>query len=295
MKTIAFLGLGIMGMGMAKNIIRSGYDLTVYNRTIDKTKELSKMGAKVAFTPAEAVIGADIAITMLADPTAVADVILGTNGIINSLEPGSILIDCSTVDPSTTLSTKLAVKSRGAEFLDCPVAGSKDAANKGELILMVGGDKSILNTARDVLEVISKKIIYAGPSGSGTNLKLCFNLIVSHMAVALSEALVLGAKSGLNPEIILETIMAGTVSAPFYQWKGNCIMDRDFTPHFSTKLMHKDTNLMMSAGHSMEVPLPVTAVVKELFGIAKNNGHGEEDFSSVVTVLEDMAGIKIQR
>ncbi len=122
-----------------------------------------------------------------------------------------------------------------------------------------------MDEARPVLEAVSKKIIHAGQSGSGTCLKLCFNLCVSHMAAALSETLVLGVKAGLKPEVIIDTIMAGTISAPFYTWKGGCIMDRDFTTNFSTRLMHKDLNLIMSAGYDLNVPLPVSAAVKELF------------------------------
>lgn len=295
MHRVGFIGLGIMGEGMAANLIKAGHDVTLYNRTRSKAAELAKLGAKVADTPAEAAQDNDVVITMLADPQAIQETVLGKKGVIEGLKKGAILIDCSTVDPATTKATVEAADARGARFLDSPVAGSKDAAANGELILMVGGRESDLDEVRDVLEVISKRIIYAGPSGSGTSLKLCFNLVVSHMAAALSETLVLGVSAGLKPEIIIETIMAGTVSAPFYQWKGGCIMDRDFTTNFSTRLMHKDLNLMMSAGYEQNVPLPVTAAVKELFSMAKAHGQADEDFCSIIKVLEDMTDIEVKR
>lgn len=293
--SIGFIGLGIMGRGMAVSLINAGYELTVYNRTASKMQEFLEMGAKVAATPAEAAKGNHVVITMLADPAAIEEAALGINGVVEGLDRGAVLIDCSTVDPATTASILEAVQNKHARLLDAPVAGSKDAAAKGELILMVGGDEATLNEVRDILEVVSKRIIYAGPSGSGTNLKLCFNLCVAHMAAALSESLILGVAAGLNPETMIETFMAGTIAAPFYQWKGCCIMERDFTTNFSTKLMHKDLNLMMSAGNMLNVPLPVTAAVKELFTMAKLHGQAEEDFCSIIKVLEDFTGLEVKR
>jgi 3-hydroxyisobutyrate dehydrogenase-like beta-hydroxyacid dehydrogenase len=292
---IGFVGLGIMGMEMASCLLKADYEVTVYNRTRSKAEELLSLGAKIADTPSMAAKGSEVVITMLADPGAVDEAVLGRDGVIGGLESGAILIDCSTVDPVTSSKTLAAATETGARFLDSPVAGSKDDAANGNLILMVGGDKETLDDVREVLDVISSKIIYAGPSGSGTMLKLCFNLMVSHMIAALGEALVFGVKSGLKPELILDTIMAGRIAAPVYEWKGNCIIDRDFSTKFSTKLIHKDLNLILSAAYSLDTPLPVTAAVKELYALAKARGLGEEDFCSVVKVLEESAGVKIAR
>ena len=282
-----------MGRGMAASLLKAGYELTVYNRTRSRAEEFVGLGAEIADTPGLAAKGKQVVITMLADPPAINDAVLGKDGVIDGLGSGAILIDCSTVDPATTEATLEAARKKGARFLDCPVAGSKDAAAKGELILMLGGEDETIKQVREILEVVSKCIIHAGPSGSGTMVKLCFNLAVSHMAAVLTEALVLGVKGGLKPEVIIETFMAGTIGAPFYRWKGGCIMDRDFTTNFSTKLMHKDLNLMMSAGDKLNVPLPVTAAVKELFTMAKGHGEAEEDFCSVIKVLEDLAGVEV--
>ena len=291
---IGFVGLGIMGSGMAANLVGAGYDVTVYNRTRSKAERLAEMGAKIAYTPSAAAEGADLVFTMLADPVAVKQTVLGRDGVIEGLRSGAVLIDCSTVDPETTSAIREATVARGAQFLDAPVAGSKDAAAKGELILMVGGDADTLQRVRPVLDVISKKVIYAGPSGSGTMLKLCFNLVVSHMMAALSEALVLGTKAGLSPQIVIDTIMSGVIASRFYEWKGGCVLNRDFSTNFSLKLMHKDLSLITSAGYSFNVPLPVTASVKELYGIAKGLGNADEDFCSVVRALEQAAQVEVK-
>ncbi len=213
---------------------------------------------------------------MLSDPPAIKQAVLGKNGVIDGLESGAVLIDCSTVDPEITAATRAAAEAKGAGFLDSPVTGSKPAAASGELVMMVGGDDDTLATARPVLEAMSSRIIHAGPSGSGTMLKLCFNLFVSHMAASLAEALVLGVKSGLKPRTIIEAVMAGRIQSPFYEWKGGCMIDRDFDTNFSTKLMHMDTALIMSAAFGLGIPLPVTAAVKELLQMAKSKGLGDE-------------------
>jgi 3-hydroxyisobutyrate dehydrogenase len=292
---VGFVGLGIMGAGMAGNLVKAGYDVTVYNRTRAKAADVEKLGARVADSPADAARGAAAVVTMLADPPAIREAVLGANGVIQTLESGSVLIDCSTVDPETTAACLAACEAKGAGFLDSPVTGSKPAAEAGELVMMVGGSDETLAKAMPVLEAMSSKVIHAGPSGSGTMIKLCFNLFVSHMAASLAEALVLGVKSGLKPEKIIEAIMAGKIQSPYYEWKGGCMMDRDFSTNFSTKLMHKDTAMIMSAAFGLGVPLPVTAAVKELFQMAKSKGLADEDFCSVVKVIEEYAGVEVKR
>lgn len=282
-----------MGRGMSESLLRAGYAVTVWNRTRSKAEQLQAQGATVAETPAEAASGADVVITMLSDPSAVSAVVLGPNGVIEGLRAGAVLVDCSTVDPATTEAIRKAAEAKGAGFLDSPVGGSKEAAAKGELILLVGGEPATLDRARPVLEIVGKRIIYAGPSGSGTMLKLCFNLTVSHMMAALAEALTLGVKGGLKPGTILEALMSAAIGAPFYEWKGRRIIERDFTTNFSTRLMNKDLGLISSAGHALGVPLPVTAAVKELFTMAKGHGQAEEDFCAVIKLTEDLAGVVV--
>ena len=295
MERIGFLGLGIMGRGMAMNLAKAGHPLTVWNRTRSKAGEFAAMGASVADTPRQAAEGGDVIIMMLSDPAAVEEVAYGPDGVTTGLREGAVLMDCSTVDPATSQRLAEAAGERGARFLDSPVAGSKKAAEEGELILMVGGDEQTLANARPILEKLSKKIIHAGGAGMGAYLKLCFNLVVSHMTTALSETLVLGAKAGLDPALILDTINSGVIGSKFYEWKGSCILDRDFTTNFSLKLMHKDLNLMMSAAYGLGIPLPVTASVKELFGTAKSCCNPEEDFCSVIRALETATHFEVRK
>lgn len=295
MEKIGFLGLGIMGRGMAMTLAKAGYPLTVWNRTPEKAKEFAALGVEVADSPEQAAEGNDVVIMMLADPTAVREVAYGPNGVLEGLRDGAVLIDCSTVDPATSQNLASAAGQKGARFLDSPVAGSRKAAEDGQLILMVGGDENTLGKVRAVLETLSKTIIHAGGTGMGTYLKLCFNLIVGHMSAALAEALVAGAKAGLDPAVILEAVNSSVLANKFYEWKGNCILDRDFTTNFSVRLMHKDLNLMMSAAYGLNIPLPVTASVKELFGIAKSCCDPEADFCSVVRALETVTGVEVKR
>lgn len=295
MQKVALLGLGIMGRGMAINLMKAGFPVTVWNRTHSKTDELVSMGASAADTPKRAAEGCDIVILMLADPAAIEAVAYGPDGVIEGLASGSALIDCSTVDPGTSRRLAASAAEKGAGFLDCPVTGSKSAAESGELALMAGGEAATLDKAKPVLDAVSRKVIHAGGVGMGAQLKLCFNLMVGHMAAALAESLVMAEKAGLNPERVMETIGEGAIASRFYEWKGNCMLDRDFSTNFSLKLMHKDLNLVMQTAYGLNIPLPVTAAVKELFGTAKACCDPEADFASVIKALEIPSNVEVHR
>ena len=292
---VGFIGLGAMGQGMAKNIISAGFPTTLYNRTRDKAEAFVELGGKVADTPKAAAEGADVVVSCLADPPAVEAVMFGPDGAIAGIKADATLIDMSTVDPRTTLKLADALKAKGAHLLDAPVAGSKHVAAAGELVAMVGGDEQVLRRCRPVLDAMCKSVIHTGPNGTGTYTKLAFNLIVGHMGVALAEGMVLGKKAGLDCQILLDTIMSSVIGSKFYEWKGGCILNRDFSQYFATRLMHKDLNLAMSVAYDLNIALPVTAAVKELFGAAKATGHEDEDFCSVIRPLEEIAGIEVTR
>jgi 3-hydroxyisobutyrate dehydrogenase-like beta-hydroxyacid dehydrogenase len=295
MKKIAVIGLGIMGRGMATNILNAGYSLTVWNRTRGKTAEFAEMGARVADTPKEAAAGADVIITMLSDPPAVEFVAFGKDGVMEGLEKGSVLIDCSTVDQSTSHRLASAAKEKGADFLDSPVGGSRDAAESGSLVLMVGGDAAVLERVRPLLMKMGNKIVHAGGVGAGATLKLCFNLVIAHSAAALAETLMLGTRAGLDPSLVLDAVNSSIAGSRLYEWKGNCILDRDFSTNFALKLIHKDLNLMMSTGYATNTPLPVTAAVKELFSEAKACTDPELDYCSVIRALEMLTGTVVKK
>lgn len=294
MGKIGFIGLGIMGRGMAMSLASAGHPLTVWNRTRSRTEGFPEIGAFAAETPRQAAEGSDVVFTMLSNPAAVIEVVEGPDGVFAGLGKGAVLIDCSTVDPPTSRSLAQAAAEKGADFLDAPVGGSKKAAAEGELVFMVGGGTDVLERVRPILDRLGKTVIHAGESGMGSQLKLCFNMIVAHMAAGLSETLIFGAKSGLDPKLILDTVNAGIIGSRFYQWKGECIIERDFNTNFSLELMHKDLNLMMKTAYDLDLPLPVTASVKELFGAAKSCCDPEEDFSAVIRALETLAHFEVR-
>jgi len=294
MEKIGYLGLGIMGKGMASRLAELGHEVVVWNRTRQVAEEMGE-GVVIAENPRQAAEGCDIVFTMLADPAAVNHVVFGANGLLEGLKPGAVYIDCSTVDPETSRKLGAAAKNKGADFLDAPVGGSKDAAATGQLTMMIGGDEAVLEKVRPVLEKLSRKITYAGGTGHGAGLKLCFNLMVSHMAAALAESFILAAKGGIDPQLILDALNASVLASKFLDWKGTCMLDHDFVTNFSIKLMHKDVNLMMQTAYNLNVPLPVTASVKELFGMAKSSGDPEADFSSVIRVLEELTNTEVKR
>ncbi len=291
-RKLGFIGLGIMGRAMAENLLKSGSSVTVYNRTRARAEEMKSLGARVADTAADAARGSDVVISMVSDPAAVRDVILGHGGAVEGLGQGAVLIDCSTIDPKTTMEVSEAARSRGASFLDAPVTGSKIGAEKGELIMIVGGTPELIASVQDVFDVISKKVVIAGPTGSGVWMKLCFNTLVGQMIVGISQAVVTAKAAGLDPRVFLDLVMSGAIQSPFYAWKGGCILDRDFSTNFSTKLMRKDADLAIGAARDLGIPLIATESVRDALDRAIEAGYGEDDMCSYARVLEQLAGVE---
>jgi len=281
-----------MGRAMAENLLKSGSSVTVYNRTRARAEEMKSLGARVADTAADAARGSDVVISMVSDPAAVRDVILGHGGAVEGLGQGAVLIDCSTIDPKTTMEVSEAARSRGASFLDAPVTGSKIGAEKGELIMIVGGTPELIASVQDVFDVISKKVVIAGPTGSGVWMKLCFNTLVGQMIVGISQAVVTAKAAGLDPRVFLDLVMSGAIQSPFYAWKGGCILDRDFSTNFSTKLMRKDADLAIGAARDLGIPLIATESVRDALDRAIEAGYGEDDMCSYARVLEQLAGVE---
>jgi len=277
---------------MAENLLKSGSSVTVYNRTRARAEEMKSLGARVADTAADAARGSDVVISMVSDPAAVRDVILGHGGAVEGLGQGAVLIDCSTIDPKTTMEVSEAARSRGASFLDAPVTGSKIGAEKGELIMIVGGTPELIASVQDVFDVISKKVVIAGPTGSGVWMKLCFNTLVGQMIVGISQAVVTAKAAGLDPRVFLDLVMSGAIQSPFYAWKGGCILDRDFSTNFSTKLMRKDADLAIGAARDLGIPLIATESVRDALDRAIEAGYGEDDMCSYARVLEQLAGVE---
>lgn len=281
---IAFLGLGIMGSRMAERLIRAGFELTVWNRTPGKAEALKKLGATEAASPKEAAAAADAAITMLADPASVEEVVF-KKGLLEGLTKGSLYIDMTTVSPETSRKLGAACAEREIAFLDAPVTGSKPAAAAGELLLMVGGDPSTLERARPVLQPMSKKIVHMGPIGQGSMMKLVNNLSMAGAMAALSEGFTLGKRGGLSGEAILEVLTSGALVSPLLRLKGEAILKGNFEPLFSLKHMAKDVHLAVEESQRERLDAPLSRLLDGLFQEAQRRNLGEEDYAALIKVF----------
>ncbi len=281
MKQYGFLGLGIMGTAMARNLVKAGYPVTVWNRSPDKCAELAKLGASVATSPAAVMAACDITFAMLADPDAARAVCFGDHGIIHATTPGKGYVDFSTVDATTSQEIEVALTARGGRFLEAPVSGSKKPAEDGTLIILSAGDRTLFEEALPCLEKLGQKILYLGAVGNGARMKIVVNMIMGGMLTALCEGLALGEKAQLTMADILQVLDAGALSNPLFRLKGAGIMNDTYTTAFPLKHMQKDLRLAMELGDELVQPLPCSAVVNELFKSAKKAGLGDEDFSAL--------------
>lgn len=286
---IGFLGLGTMGSAMAANLAKAGFPLIVWNRTPSKVEPLLRVGAKAGKGPAHVAAEVDVVITMVSQPKDVEEVVLGPEGVLDGLRAGSVLIDMSTVSPTTSRKLAGAVTTKRAEFLDAPVVGSKGPAIEGTLVLLVGGLPTTLERCRPVLAAMGKTIIHAGEVGRGSALKLATNLMLAHLAAGFSEGLLLVERAGIDPKRYLEVLEGSTFRSPWYQTKGAGMIRRDFAAHFALKHMHKDLRLMLELSDEVNLPLPVTKAVEHLFAESAAEGRSEVDYSAILASLESRA------
>jgi 3-hydroxyisobutyrate dehydrogenase-like beta-hydroxyacid dehydrogenase len=293
-QSVGFIGLGIMGQPMALNLLKAGFRVSVFNRTREKAVELEKAGARVASSPADAARDADFVMSIVSDSAASEEVMLGKEGVLQTVKPGAIVIDSATISP--VVSRKLACHLAGkqASFLDAPVTGSKHGAEKGELTFMVGGEREVFERAMPVLKVLGKKHIYCGTHGAGLSAKLAQNVIQSTMLEIFCEGFVLATKAGVKPETMFEIVQSSMARAALTDFKAPFIFRGDFTPYFPLKWMHKDLTLAMEAAFAQGVPMPTAAAVKEVYGAAKAQGNGDLDYVAVITFLEALAGVKVR-
>lgn len=294
MQNVGFVGLGIMGTPMALNLVKAGFNVTVYNRTRSKADALGRAGARVAASPAEAARDAEVIVTIVSDTAAMEEVVCGKGGVLETIRSGAVLIDSSTISP--TVSRKLAchLAGKGASMLDAPVTGSKHGAEKGELTFMIGGERETLERAMPVLKVLGKKHIYCGQHGLGLAAKLAMNAILATMVEIFSEGFVMAAKAGVPPQTLLEIMQSSLARSGIVDFKAPFVFRGDFTPYFPLKLMHKDLELAMEAAYAQNLTMPATAAVKEVYGAAKAQGHGDLDYAAVITFLESLAGVQVR-
>jgi 3-hydroxyisobutyrate dehydrogenase-like beta-hydroxyacid dehydrogenase len=291
---VGFIGLGIMGSPMALNLIKAGFKVTAYNRTPEKAAPIEKAGGRIAATPTAAAKDADFVMSIVSDSSASELVMTGKDGVLEAVKPGAIIIDSATISP--VVSRKLACHAAGkqASFLDAPVTGSKQGAEKGELTFMIGGERETLERAMPVLSVLGKKHIYCGANGAGLSAKLAQNTIQATMVEVFCEGFVLAAKAGVRPETMFEIIQSSMARAALTDFKAPFIFKGDFTPYFPLKWMHKDLALAMDAAYAQGVPMPAAAAVKEVYAAARAQGKGDMDYAAVITFLEGLAGVEVR-
>lgn len=290
---VGFIGLGIMGKPMAKNLLKAGYSLTVYNRTRARAEKLRALGAKVADSPGDAAANADLVITIVTDSPDVRAVILGERGVIESVRPGSIVIDMSTISPQVTREIAEALGAKQVRMLDAPVSGGERGAIEGTLSIMVGGDAETLERARPILSAMGKTITHIGPNGMGQVCKLANQIAVGLHNLSISEALIFAAKAGADPAKVLQAIQGGAGNSWAFQNLAPKILKRDFTPGFMVKLQQKDLNLVLEAADKLNLPLPGTALAHQLYQAVEARGLGAEGNHALVKALEALAGTEV--
>lgn len=282
---VAILGLGTMGGGMASNLLKAGVPLAVYNRTQAKTQPFADKGARVAATPADAVRGASIVLSMLADDAASRDAWLGKDGALAGVERGTILIECSTVSPAWIKELSSLAQQRGAELLDAPVTGSRAQAEGGQLSFLVGGSATALETATPILSTMSKEIVHLGPTGSGAKMKLINNFLCGVQVASLAEGLAWIEKSGLDRDKALTVLKNGAPGSPLFAAMSTRMVNRDYTVNFLLKLLSKDMLYAKNEAATCNVDLKTAETARGLMETAIAEGYGEQDMSSVVEPL----------
>lgn len=294
-QTVGFIGLGIMGKPMVKNLLKAGFDLSVHDLREEPVKELMRCGATPAASPREVGARAETVITMLPASSDVEAVATGAGGLMEGMKEGATLIDMSTIEPPVTRRIARALAARGIEMLDAPVSRGEPAAVSGTLVIMVGGKPAVYEAHLPILKAMGTDIFYCGESGMGEVVKLVNNLLIGIISCAIAEAMVFGVKAGAKLETIKQVIGASSGNSWLLQ---NFFADKafrgDFEPGFMIDLMHKDLGLVLATAAQLGVPLFHGSLSREIFGLLKAKGRGKMDFTAAITLVEEAAGIKVR-
>jgi len=289
-QVIGFIGLGIMGKPMAKNLLKAGLNLVVHSRTRLPVDEVVKEGARAATSPREVASQSDVLITMLPNSPDVELVALGKDGIVEGAKPGLIYVDMSTISPIVSQKVGQALAAKGVKMLDAPVSGGEKGAIEGALSIMVGGDKDVFDRVLPIFQAMGRTITLLGPLGFGGFTKLANQIIVAVNLTALAEALTLAKKAGLDRELTLKALGGGLAGSKCLEQKTPNYVSNTYKPGFKVDLHYKDLGLIMESARALGVPLPATAVVQELFSALRVKGGGGLDHSGIITLLEDLSG-----
>jgi 2-hydroxy-3-oxopropionate reductase len=292
---IGFIGAGIMGKPMAKNLIKAGYNLVVYDINKEPVKELVSLGAEEGFSPKDVAERTDVIITMLPDSPQVEEVILGVNGVLEGARRGSVIIDMSSIAPAVSKEIAKRAEEKGIEFLDAPVSGGEPKAIDGTLSIMVGGKKEVLDRCYEILNKMGSSITLCGDVGSGNITKLANQIIVALNIAAMSEALVLGTKAGVDPEVIYRAVRGGLAGSTVLDAKTPMVLNRNFTPGFKIDLHIKDLKNAIATAHEVGVPLPLTSQIMEILQALKVDGKGQMDHGAIVQFYEKLTKVEVKR
>ena len=283
---VGFVGLGIMGGPMARNLMEAGHELVLYNRTRSKAEEL---GAEVATNPREVAERSGVIFTMLPGPPEVEEVVAGDGGLLQGAGEGSLIVDTSTSSPVLARELARTARERGVKMLDAPVSGGDVGAIEGTLSIMVGGSEEDFERARPLFEAMGKTVTHVGPDGAGQVVKAANQIVVALTIEAVSEALVLGSKGGVTPEKILDVLSGGLAGNKVMEVKREKFLSHEFDPGFRSELHHKDLGIALAAGREYGVVLPVTAIVDQMLLAMKKKGWGSEDHSALLRFIEDLS------
>ena len=290
---IGFIGLGIMGRGMARNILKAGFPLRVWNRTASRTDELAAEGAGPASSPGDLAFHSDIIITCVSDTPDVEQVLLGEGGVIHGARPGSLVIDMSTISPQATQRIAAQLAERHIHMLDAPVSGGSEGAARGTLSIMVGGDIAQFERALPVFQAMGTTITHLGPIGAGQTTKLVNQILVVGHALAMSEALLFAQAGGVDLRKALEAVSGGAAGSWMLSNRGPQILARDWRPGFTIDLQQKDIRLVLQEADRLGVPLPGTALIHQLYRTLQARGLGHEGNHALIKALENLAGIEV--
>ena len=293
-KKLGFIGLGIMGKPMAKNLLKAGFNLVVFSRSNGPVEELVKEKALSANSPGEVAEHSEVIITMLPDSPEVEEIILGKDGVIRGTKPGSVVIDMSSINPLVTQEIAKALKEKEVEMLDAPVSGGEIGAIQGTLAIMVGGEEKVFNDCMEIFKAMGKNIVHVGGIGAGGYVKLVNQIIVALNIATVGEAFSLGVKAGLDPQVIYQAIRGGLAGSSVLETKAPMIFGRNFKPGFKIRLHQKDLKNALSTARDLGVPLPLTSLVQQILISLMTDGRGDEDHSALATFFEKMAKVEIK-
>ncbi|MCK5155090.1 MAG: 2-hydroxy-3-oxopropionate reductase [Spirochaetales bacterium] len=295
MKKIGFIGLGIMGKPMAKNLLKTGYDLTVFDINNDAVEELVTLGAAKGISSKDVASKTDIILTMLPNSPHVKEVILGKDGVIEGVKQGSVLVDMSSIAPLASQEVSEALLKAGVKMLDAPVSGGEPKAIDGTLAFMVGGPEAAFNEVKDILSVMGASVTHVGEIGSGNTTKLANQIIVALNIAAMSEAMVLATKAGVDPEKVFDAIKGGLAGSTVLNAKMPLVLDGNFKPGFRIELHIKDLMNALDTAHELGVPIPLTSNVMETMQALKVDGHAKDDHGGIIQFYENLAKTKVRK